>query len=526
MTVITGIGIGTGIAWGRVHILHQESKQPTGKKSSLAISEEYSRLQSGLALAAAELDELGNSTESDAKDIMAALRLALKDPELLAVAKGHLDNGWDAETALARAMDSFSNELVGVAGFQERIADLAGLVTLVNSKMNSISQPRLGNEGPIIVVAEDLTPIDTLRFNESVVGVITKNGGPTSHAAIICRQLGIPALVAAKDGFELLTQDLGVRVDALNAQAEITEIAFMAGRDLANFLIEDCIIPVLANIGSVSDALLAKQKKASGVGLFRTELLYLANSEEPSIEKQQEEYFKTFQASPAGPIVVRTLDISQDKPIPFLALAESVLNQNSAVLSRQLTAIKMAADASGRDVSVMAPMVRSIFEVEKFAELARQAGFKSVGIMVETIEISKVILELEGLVEFLSIGTNDLSSELFEQDRLNPAKPILLDPWQPKLLQTISSVVTAAKAVQIKVGVCGEAAADPNLAVVLAGLGVDSVSVGSGSIASVGEQLARVSRAQAIEVAQVVLESDSLAQSKLAVAAFIQDIDG
>lgn len=526
MTIVEGIGVGSGIAWGRVFILEHELRQPIGRRSSLEAKEELSRLQSGLALAFAELEKLASATESDAKDIMAALMLALKDTELMASAQGYLDQGWNAETALSEAMASFSNEMIGIAGFQERIADLDGLVSLVINKMNSVSQPALSNDGPIIVVAEDLTPIDTLRFNESVVGVITKNGGPTSHAAIICRQLGIPALVAAKDGFELLIQGFGVRIDALHSQAELTEIEETVSFDLPEFLIEDCLIPVLANIGSASDAFLAKQKNAAGVGLFRTELVFLARTEEPTISEQQGEYRKIFLASPDGDLIVRTLDLSLDKPITFLDNTQTVLNQNSEVLERQLEAIKRAADAVNREVSIMAPMVKSVTEVEMFSDLARKAGFSNIGVMVETVEITKVISQLAGLVDFVSIGTNDLSSELFEQDRLNPREPMLLDPWQPKLIRTISSVVDQAKVVGIKVGVCGEAASDPNLAVVLAGLGVDSVSVGAGSVSLVGNNLAGVSKAQAVELADLVLESSSLEQAKLAAAAFIKTIEG
>lgn len=526
MTKIQGIGVGSGKAWGRVFLLEKPSHAVLGYKSSLDPLEELARLESAILEVLAELEDKVQTAEQVTGEIVSALMLVLQDPALLVEAQKYLTEGWNAETALSKAMDSFTSQLAGIAGFEDRIPDLEGLVELVIAKIGPHSRQAITEDGPLVIVAEDLTPLDTLNFNESVVGVITKNGGPTSHAAIICRHLGIPALVALTEGYELLTPNLGITIDALLARAFISEVSEIDGADeVENFELNP-IIPVLANIGSAADAIEVSNYGVSGVGLFRTELLFLDRANEPSIAQQQEEYEKAFAAFKSGELIVRTLDVSVDKPIPFLESALPVLNQNVELLTRQLKAIKQAADSSQRDVSVMAPMIRSKSEVECFSELARDVGFSKVGIMIETLEFIEEIEKLEGLVDFLSIGTNDLSSELFGQDRLKPQNPELLDPWQPGLLRIIAQVVDSAKDNALKVGVCGEAAADPNLAAVLAGLGVDSVSTGSGSIRAVGVHLTRVSKEQAIELSKLALEADSADQAKRAVAAFLQGIQG
>ena len=249
--------------------------------------------------------------------------------------------------------------------------------------------------GSWIVVAEDLTPLETSQFGDSVVGVVTELGGPTSHTAIICRALGIPALVSAT-GAMTLEQGSSVLVDPEGNRAVVggelssatTAISFIASADAP-------LITVRANIGGLEDAAKASATSARGVGLFRTEVLYLSAQREPSVAEQTKAYIEVLKAAPAGKIIIRTIDAGSDKPVPFLHLAEEenpalgvrgfrLNTHHSSFITSQLRAISDAINATGRDVGVMAPMVSTLEEVREFRALCHQAGLPQVGIMIET----------------------------------------------------------------------------------------------------------------------------------------------
>ena len=229
---------------------------------------------------------------------------------------------------------------------------------------------------------------------------------------------------------------------------------------------------------------------------------------------------------------MRTLDAGSDKPIAFLGIgreenpALGVRGQRVAAIAPkfyqdQLHAIKAAADAvkaTGKkiEVSVMAPMIATVEEAQVFAKEARAAGFTRVGIMVEIPAITRVIPQLKGVVDFLSVGTNDLSQYLFAADRVNSAVAALLNPWQPALLSTLETIATDAALAGIKVGVCGEAASDPLLAVVMAGLGIDSVSASASSVTAVNDLLSRVDGSAAKSAARAARTATNARDAKVA----------
>jgi Phosphoenolpyruvate-protein kinase (PTS system EI component in bacteria) len=180
----------------------------------------------------------------------------------------------------------------------------------------------------------------------------------------------------------------------------------------------------------------------------------------------------------------------------------------------QLGAIADAINATGRDVEVMAPMVSTVDEARQFAQMARDVGLSSVGIMIETPAIVPMVPELKGVVDFVSVGTNDLSQYLFAADRMHPAMGALVDPWQPGLLRTLAQITVGARDAGVDVGVCGESAADPVFSVVLAGLGVGSVSVAAGAVEAVRGALRTVTSEQAKEIATEVLAAASSTDAK------------
>ena len=531
--VYSGIGVGDSTAWGKTVVLAARPKIPAEAKSLGSAQDEKARLVEAIKYVVSNLQATAEKADETTADILFALLALIEDPALLEEAEVHLTEGWNAETSVVRAMRSFTELLAGDDLFSERIPDLNDLVLRVVARLTgqsmTVSLPKVG---PIIVVAEDLSPAETALFTDAVVGVITEGGGPTSHTAIICRQRNIPALVAVKNATSI-PNGVGVAIDAIAGQAYESDSAPESAAGLSKLIRKnDPIIEVKGNAGSVNDSVALASTSASGIGLMRTELLFLDRSEAPSLGEQTDLYKRVLEEAPAGEVIFRTLDAGSDKPLPYLGIGTEEnpslgvrgfrLNElDESTLDIQLRALATAQELANRPVSVMAPMIATIQEAKVFKEIATARGIRTVGVMVETPSICAMVPELKGIVDFVSIGTNDLSQYLFAADRQNSAVAKLLNPWQPALLRTIARVCQDAQAAGIKVGVCGEAAADPLLSVVLAGLGVQSVSVASPAVQKVSDYLSSVTPEEAKTVAEAALSAGSPEQAKqLALAKF------
>ena len=523
---LRGIGIGRDAATGEVYRWKRAEGVEEHRRSEADQAVETQALIDGLAAGVATVRAQAAEADADTAAILEALVMMFEDDELVSMASTHLEQGWDAATGLYRALDELGDMMGDDADFLSRVDDLRGIARTIGARLRGIEVSHaMPSDQDWVVVADDLTPLDTSQFGSNVVGVVTELGGPTSHTAIICRSRGIPAVVSCQgaldltDGSMLLVDPVGDRVVVDADMSQATQpISFVARSD-------DPLITVRANIGSLADATAAAATDARGVGLFRTEVMYLERSEKPSRHQQAEEYAEVFRAAPAGKIIVRTIDAGSDKPVPFLPNGEE---ENPALGVRgfrlghahpefqadQLAAIAEAINATGRSVAVMAPMISTVTEAEEFQSLAKDAGLTEVGIMIETPAIVPMISDLAGIVDFLSIGTNDLSQYLFAADRMHPAMGVFVDPWQPGLLRTVKAITDAAEPVSLPVGVCGESAADPALAIVLAGLGVSSVSVAAGAVESVREALQSVTNDTAEHVARNTLEATSPGEAK------------
>lgn len=523
---LRGIGIGRDAATGEVYRWKRAEGVEEHRRSEADQAVETQALIDGLAAGVATVRAQAAEADADTAAILEALVMMFEDDELVSMASTHLEQGWDAATGLYRALDELGDMMGDDADFLSRVDDLRGIARTIGARLRGIEVSHaMPSDQDWVVVADDLTPLDTSQFGSNVVGVVTELGGPTSHTAIICRSRGIPAVVSCQgaldltDGSMLLVDPVGDRVVVDADMSQATQpISFVARSD-------DPLITVRANIGSLADATAAAATDARGVGLFRTEVMYLERSEKPSRHQQAEEYAEVFRAAPAGKIIVRTIDAGSDKPVPFLPNGEE---ENPALGVRgfrlghahpefqadQLAAITEAISATGRSVAVMAPMISTVTEAEEFQSLAKDAGLTQVGIMIETPAIVPMISDLAGIVDFLSIGTNDLSQYLFAADRMHPAMGVFVDPWQPGLLRTVKAITDAAEPVSLPVGVCGESAADPALAIVLAGLGVSSVSVAAGAVESVREALQSVTNDTAEHVARNTLEATSPGEAK------------
>lgn len=515
-TIISGIGVGLNAATGTVHQVASKNFNSLWAKSTETPEVESTKLSKAIAEVSRELATLAATSGASNREILDALRMILEDEELVAEAQLNIHHGWSASAAFGMAINTFSELIGGDGSFEERVADLQDLSKRVQAKLLGVSLTLdLPTEGKIILVGEDFAPADTAQFTDAVVGVVTFKGGPTSHTSIICRSQGIAAVVAApqaqqlEEGQQVLVDPVGNRVVVGAGESLATQaITFVE-------INQQPLIDVRANVGSLKDAQLASSAGATGVGLLRTEFLFLNSLTEPSVESQTSAYAEIFDASPADPIVVRTIDAVGDKPIAFITdVARQkpsvergyyLLHEHRDIIERQLAAIEAARKLTGRDVWVMAPLIASVNEAKDFCDLAKSIGDFKVGIMVEVPSITENMGRLAGIADFVSIGTNDLSQYLFEVDRLQTTDHELLSHWQPRLIETIAKVTQAASDAGIEVSVCGESASDPEFAIVLAGLGVSSVSASPSQIEIVRSALRSVSLDEAKSAARKAL---------------------
>jgi phosphotransferase system enzyme I (PtsI) len=524
--ILKGLGVGLVSAVGDVLVVKQSKPLPAWSKSTKSVDEETVELTEAIKYVADYLDELGEKAGGTSAEIFEALKMLIEDDELLEVATANIQDGWSAAAAIGKAVDEFSELLSGDPTFDERVADFQDLSKRVQAKIAGIELTlELPEKGRIVLVREDFSPADTAQFTDAVVGVITLKGGPTSHTAIICRSKSIAAVVSCPDAATLETGDR-VLVDPVGDRVLVTDDESLATQTIQFLAInEEPLIPVRANIGTLEDAKAASETRANGVGLFRTELLYLSATTEPSTQQQREIYSEILKAAPEGPIVVRTIDAGSDKPVPFLNMPEEenpslgvrgyrLIAEHRSFIEGQLKALELARADSGREIWVMAPMISTLQEAQAFADLARSIGQYQVGIMVETPSIALIVDQLAGVVDFISVGTNDLSQYLFAADRMNPSLGALLNHWQPALIRSLARIASGAKAAGISSGVCGESASDPAFAVVLAGLGIDSVSVSKSQVTQVHNALSSLSLADAKDIANAVLNAKTAEEAK------------
>ncbi len=524
--ILKGLGVGLVSAVGDVMVVKQSQPLPEWTKSTKTKEQELAELKSAIEFVSQTLDELGEKAGETSAEIFEALKMLIEDDELMEVASAHIENGWGAAAAIGKAVDEFSELLSGDPTFDERVADFQDLSKRVQARLAGIEMAlKIPEKGRIVLVGDDFSPADTAQFTEAVVGVITLKGGPTSHTAIICRSKSIAAVVSCPDAAQLESGDR-VLVDPVGDRVVVSDDESLATKSIEFIAVNsEPLVPVRANIGSLEDAKAASETRANGVGLFRTELLYLSAKTEPSLEDQIASYTEILRAATEGPIVVRTIDAGSDKPVPFLHMPEEenpslgvrgyrLIIDHRAFIEGQLKALETARVASGREVWVMAPMVATLEEAQAFADLARSIGGYKVGIMVETPSIALIVDQLGGIVDFVSVGTNDLSQYLFAADRMNPSLGALLNHWQPALIKSLARIASGAKSAGISSGVCGESASDPAFAVVLAGLGFDSVSVSKSQVTAVHNALSSLSLADAKEVANAVLSKTTAEESK------------
>ncbi|PWU51354.1 phosphoenolpyruvate--protein phosphotransferase, partial [Micromonospora globispora] len=481
----------------------------------------------------------------EAAEILRAQAMMAEDPVLRETIADVIRGGRDAAHAIADAFAEHRRAFQAAGGYlAERVTDLDDVRDRAVAASLGRPMPGVPAPGhPYVLAARDLAPADTADLDsEQVLALVTEAGGPTSHTAILARSLGLPAVVSCAGALSV-PEGTVVRVDGGSGEVvtdvdealvTATRAAAAARRDRATpsrgpgRTGDGHAVKLLVNIGSAAQLHGDEAAGAEGVGLFRTELLFLDRSTAPGLDEQVRAYAEVFAAMAGRPVVIRTLDAGADKPLPFLDQAGEpnpalgvrglrVARRRPEVLRVQLEAIDLAARRTGADVRVMAPMVATAAEAREFATIARAAGLTNVGVMVEVPAAALRAPQLLDQVDFLSIGTNDLSQYVFAADRQCGDLAELLDPWQPALLQLIAACATAGGAAGKPVGVCGEAAADPLLAVVLAGLGVTSLSMSPRALAPVRAALAAHTLADCARLAKLALAAEDAEHARATV---------
>ncbi|KAA5836252.1 phosphoenolpyruvate--protein phosphotransferase [Saccharopolyspora hirsuta] len=539
MSRLTGVGVSSGRASGPVARVADPLPEPPATPAPTDPTAEAARIRPAADAVAEQLFQRAARVEGDAKAVLETTAAMAMDPALISQAEQQVTTrSLPAPRAVFEAANGFAEALRAAGGYMaERVRDVQDVRDRIIASLHGVTPPGVPElERPSVLLARDLAPADTADLDPGLVlALVTEEGGPTSHTAILARALGIPAVVAVRGVLD--APAVGAVVDGDSGEVELSdqdvpvqaaERAEAAEWDGVGATADGEPVKVVANVGSSADATAAAAAGAQGVGLFRTEFCYLAADDEPSVETQRSAYREVLAPFAGKPVIVRTLDAGADKPLAFLDMGVEpnpalgvrglrVAFDRPDVLDRQLAAIAGAAADSGAEVSVMAPMVATAAEAAWFADRVRAAGLPRAGVMIEVPAAALSAPEILSAVDFVSIGTNDLAQYVFAADRMAGALAELNDPWQPALLRLIAKVGEAGRELGKPVGVCGEAASDPLLAGVLAGLGATSLSMAGAAVPAVGAALAKHPMPTFRKAAEAALAAATPAQAREAV---------
>ena len=555
-TVITGTGVVPGVRYAEAVWIRPRPALPTSGPVVEAGEREaeYERFTTAADTVAERLSSRSEAADGAAKEVLNATAGMVRDRGWRIAVNKNIKSGHPAEYAVVAATTKFISMFEAAGGVMaERVTDLRDIRDRVIAELRGEEEPGLPQvNGEVVLFADDLSPADTAALDTNhFVALVTELGGPTSHTAIIARQLNVPCIVAVGSNLNDIKAGDKVLVDGalgtitLNADPEIAVAAVAESKLLAERIAQwrgpaetkdGHRVQLLANVQDGNAARIASDTQAEGIGLFRTEMCFLSALEEPSVDEQAEVYKKVLERFPNSKVVVRSLDAGSDKPVAFATMADEmnpalgvrglrVARANEPLLTRQLDAIAKAVKELGRDENaptwVMAPMVATAREAKWFAGLCAERGLVA-GAMIEVPAAALMADKIMPHLDFVSIGTNDLTQYTMAADRMSPQLAYLTDPWQPAVLRLIQHTCEEGKRTNTAVGVCGEAAADPLLACVLAGLGVNSLSSASTAIAGVGAQLSAIDFDTCVRAAEAAINAEGATEARQKVRDILQ----
>ncbi|GAB3354032.1 putative PEP-binding protein [Modestobacter lapidis] len=547
--VFAGTPVVPGVAVGPVVRPAGAVRLPEGGAAPVAEADrpvERDRFAAAAGAVARRLAARAAAATGVSAEVLSSTAQLATDRGLLSAVEQRIDAGASAAVATVGAAQQFVELFTGLGGVMaERATDVRDVRDRIVAELTGQGEPGVpAPETPSVLLADDLAPADTAGLDPArIVALATRLGGATSHTAIIARQLGLPcvvgvgglgdvpsgALVLVDGERGTVTVDpepVAARARVAEAQAVTAALASYRGPGSTR---DGHPVQVLANVQDGVGARAAAAAHAEGVGLLRTELAFFGHATEPPVDEQAAGYAEVFAAFPGGKVVLRTLDAGSDKPLAFATPPDEanpalgvrgvrVARRDPGLLTRQLDAVAQAARSTGATPWVMAPMVATVAEAADFAAAVRARGLVP-GVMVEVPSVALLADRFLEHLDFLSIGTNDLSQYTLAADRLSAELADLTDPWQPALLALVRATAAAGERAGKPVGVCGEAAADPLLACVLVGMGVTSLSCAAGSVAGVGAKLATVDLADCRRAARAALAAADPSAARLAARA-------
>ncbi len=551
--LIKGIAVSEGISTAKVFIL-KEADLSFEEKTITDVEKEIGRMDAAIASAVTDLEKLRDNVKetmgADKAMIFDAHILVLQDPETAKLVNGQIENNKvNAETAYMKTMndavamfEAMDNEYM-----RERAADMKDVAkrVLANLLGVEIKSPAEIDE-EVIVVAYDLTPSDTAQLNKKYVkGFATNIGGRTSHSAIMAKSLEIPAVVGTKDVLETVKENDVLILDAINgdvivnpSDTEISEYAkkseeFEAEKELLKTLKDKKTeskdghhVELAGNIGSPKDLDAVLENGAEGVGLYRTEFLYMDREDFPTEEEQYEAYKTVLERMEGKPVVIRTLDIGGDKELPYLHLAPEmnpflgyrairICLKEKEIFRTQLRALLRA--SSFGNLKVMFPMIATVDEFvaakefllevkEELVKEGQKVGEFEIGMMMEIPAAAILADQFAKHADFFSIGTNDMIQYSFAADRMNEEVSYLYQPLNPSLIRIVDMIIKAAHANGRWVGMCGEVASDKNAIPILLGLGLDEFSMSATNVLGSRSLISKLDKKEMEEVAAKALQ--------------------
>jgi phosphoenolpyruvate-protein phosphotransferase len=573
MRTVQGIPASTGVARGPWVVLAGADAPVGGRIDRAQTPAEVARLLAARDAAAEELEALAAELTGSGQpegEIFDAQAMMARDPSLLDAATVAIGDGNDAIAAIRIAAAGVADQLraLGDELLAARAADVLDVAERIAARLAGIDRA-VSLDVPSIVVADDIPPSIAAGLpRDRLLGMALESGSATSHAAILARAFGIPAVVGAAGllsaasgptgdgaaaGVAVVDGDTGevvfdpddaatARLDDRRAAADRAAAQALAEASLPAVTRDGVEVTLLANIGTPAEAERAVALGAKGVGLFRTEFLFVERSVPPTEQEQLDANLAVVQAFRPGPVTIRLLDVGGDKPIPWLPIppepnpflgvrALRLASEQPDLFVTQLRAAMRAAAGGGR-VKVMAPMVADATDVAVLEDLARRAreslsadglplGDIELGVMLEIPSAVLVAPSFFGRLAFASLGTNDLLQYTLAADRGNAALERYRDPLHPALLRLIASAAKDAEAAGVELSVCGEMAGDPAAALGLVGLGVTVLSMAASSLAPVRRAIRNADAAGLREAAHEALTAASAAEVRKRFEAFL-----
>ena len=540
--VLHGIGVSAGTAAAKAAIVRPAPGVDPDEPASIDAAADGARVRAALAVVSTSLKERAERAPEESAPILKATAQLAADRGLAKAVDKKLKKGLGVTQAVHAAVEEYAEMLKSLGGYMaERATDLYDVRDRAICELRGLPAPGVPEfDEPVVLVAHDLAPAETATLDpETVKGILTEVGGPTSHTAILAAQLGIPAIVKVSGILEveegtMLALDGGVGELVVEPTDEEVELLAERSRRRASALAgssgegatyDGYRVKLLANIGTVDDAQRASTVDLEGAGLFRTEFLFLDRADAPSLDEQIDTYTKVLEAFGERRVVVRTLDAGADKPLSFADLgpeANPALGRRGLrlcqvredLIDTQLAALAAAHAKTKAELWVMAPMVSTLEEAEWFADKARGVGLPKVGIMIEVPAAAIRANHLLDVVDFASIGTNDLTQYTMAADRMDGELAPLLNAWQPAVLQMIKFACEGGRATGKPIGVCGEAGGDPLLALVLTGLGVASLSMAPSKVNAVRAALRLHDRATCQQMAAFAVDAPTAEEGR------------